>query len=228
MKNPLAQSLWPACLSALQLDRYLLGELSGAAAEEVRAHLDGCARCKAAASTMRPEPLPRLRLLRAPRPRWHRAAAAAAGLAAAASLVIVLRPAPGERPKGNGIALTMYVKHGSEVRRAGPGETVAPGDSVRFAATTPAAAYVAVLSIDPRGHGSVYYPLGPRAESVPAGADVPLPLGTRLDATVGEEKIVGLFCASPVELDPLRARLEQGGIEIPDGCQVTQWSFVKR
>jgi hypothetical protein len=39
---------------------------------------------------------------------------------------------------------------------------------------------------------------------------------------------VGLFCSSPVELEPLRARLEGGGELAPSDCQVTRWSFVKR
>jgi hypothetical protein len=154
------------------------------------------------------------------------AAAAAAGLAAAASVLLLLRPA--ERTKGPGFALGMYVQHGSEVRRAGPGEVVAPGDAVRFAVTTPAGGYVAVLSLDPKGRGSVYYPLGARAAPVAAGAEVLLPLGMRLDGTLGEERIMALFCTSAVELEPVRAALEGGNEHVPVGCQVARWSFVKR
>jgi hypothetical protein len=234
MSTRLADSLWPACLSALQLDRFLMGELPDAQAEQVRSHLEGCARCQKAVEGMRPEALPPLRLLppidlgRARKNRLRGAAAAALGLAAAAaSLLLVLRPA-GERIKGSGFALSMYVQHGDEVRRAGPGEVVAAGDAVRFAVTAPRESYVAVLSVDPKGRASVYFPLGARAQAVAAGADVPLPLGTRLDASVGEERIVGLSCSSPVELEPLRAHLQSGGLVVPDGCQVTRWSFVKR
>jgi hypothetical protein len=215
-----------------------MGEMDGAAAEQVRAHLTGCTRCSQALGAMRgarDEPLPPLRLVPAQpmdleRARRRRKSAAAAGLglaAAAASLLLFFRPVPGERAKGPGLALGMYVQHGGEVRRAGPDEVVAAGDAVRFAVTTPVKAYVAVLSLDPKGHASIYYPLGARAEPVPAGA-VSLPLGTKLDATVGEERIVGLFCSSPVELEPVRARLESGSAFVPDGCQVTRWSFVKR
>ena len=227
-----ADRLWAACLSALQLDRFLVGELDGAEAERVRAHLAGCVRCAGAVDqmrTLREERLPPLRVVPLPprRRRWRHATAAGLGIAVAASLVLVLRP-PGERVKGPGFALQMYVEHGGEVRRAGPGETVAPGDAVRFAVTAPAKAYVAVLSLDPRGHGSVYFPLGARAALVEAGAEVALPLGTRLDGTVGVERIVGLFCSSPVELEPLRVQLERGGASVPEGCQETRWSFVKR
>jgi hypothetical protein len=232
MSNPLAERFWPACLSALQLDRFRLGELSGAEEEEVRAHVAGCERCAEALRELSAEePLPPLRVvpLQPRRTRmWGRAVAAGAGVAAAASLLIVLRPQAGERSKGSAPELIMYVQHEGEVRRAGPGETVAAGDAVRFATSTPTASYVAVLSLDPQGHGSIYFPLGARAELLPAGHDVPLPLGTRLDATVGEERIVGLFCSAPVELEPVRASIERGGLHIPDGCQVTRWSFVKR
>lgn len=231
MSTLFAERLWPACLSALHLDRFVLGELDDAAAEEVRAHLKSCTRCSEAVESMRPrEPLPELRavpLRRRSRP--IRLIAAGAGLAAAASVLLVLRPSVmRERSKGSGFALGMYVQHGGEVRRAGSGEEVAPGDAVRFAVTAPADGYVAVLSLDAQGRASIYYPAGPRAAPVSAGSDLALPLGTRLDATVGEERIVGLFCASPVELEPLRAALERGGSAVPEGCQVTRWSFVKR
>ena len=57
---------------------------------------------------------------------------------------------------------------------------------------------------------------------------MPLPLGTRLDHTLGKERIVGVFCSFPIELEPLRIQLERGSDSAPQGCQVTRWSFVKR
>jgi putative zinc finger protein len=231
MSTLFAERLWPACFSALHLDRFALGELDPAAANEVRAHLTTCTRCSEAVESMRPrEPLPPLRVVPLrPRSRWIRVVAAGAGLAAAASVLFLLRPpGPGERSKGAGFALGMYVQHGGEVRRAGSGEEVAPGDAVRFTVTAPSDGYLAVLSLDPQGRGSIYYPAGPRAAKVSAGSDVALPLGTRLDASVGEEQIVGLFCAAAVDLEPLRAGLEKGATAVPEGCQVTRWTFVKR
>ena len=239
MNTSLAKRFWSACFSALQLDRFRLGELSGTAAEAVRAHVAGCAACAGALQELSlAEALPPLRALTSPslratpavvplrrKPRWALAAAAFAGLAAAASLLLVAGPT--ERLKGSAPLISMYVQHDGEARRAGPRETVAAGDAVRFAVSMPRAAYVAVLSVDPRGSGSVYFPLAARAELLPAGQDVALPVGTRLDATVGEERVVGLFCSAPVELEPLRQGLERGLDSIPEGCQVTRWSFVK-
>jgi hypothetical protein len=232
MTTSLADRTRVACFSALHFDRFLTGELDRAEAEHLREHMAECARCTAAvddlriASEERLPPLPVVPLAARSRVPM-RAAAALVGLAAAASLLLVVR-SPGTRLKGSGYMLGMYVDHRGEVRPAAPGEMVAPGDAVRFAVTAPMDVHVAVLSLDPKGHGSIYFPAGGRAELVRAGTDVPLPLGTRLDETVGEERILGLFCSSPIELEPLRLQLERGGPAIPDGCQVTRWNFVKR
>jgi hypothetical protein len=237
MNTLLANAAWPACLSALRLDRWMAGELGPAEAEDVRAHVDGCARCTSAVESIAGERdrarLPPLRTVAAPAPRASRLrgiAALAGGLAAAAGLLVLLRPdATADRAKGAGVGLAMYVLHGEAVRRTAPGEVVAPGDAVRFSVTTPEPAYVAVLSVDPAGRASIYFPAGPTAAPVPAGRDVALPLATRLDATVGEERVMGLFCDRPVELEPLRAGLEAGaGDAVPEGCKVTRWRFVKR
>jgi len=231
---------WNACLSALRLDRWMMGELDAADAESVGTHLSTCAACSAAVAGMRGVreevralPLPPALLGRPPlrRPVPRGAAVAGLGLALAASVLLMLRTeGAGERRKGAGVGLVMYVQHGDEVRRAAPGETVAPGDAVRFAVSTPAPAFVAVLSLDPAGRASVYFPQGPRAAEVPAGAEVPLPLGTRLDATVGEERLLGLFCTAPVELEPIRLALQQArdAAPLPTDCQGLRWSFVKR
>jgi hypothetical protein len=123
----------------------------------------------------------------------------------------------------------MWVRHGEAVRRAVPGEVVAAGDDVRFSVTTPRPAWVAVLSVDPAGRASIYFPEGPRAARIAPGADVPLPLATRLDATVGEERVLGLFCDGPIELEPVRAAIERSGdAAAPPGCEVTRWRFEKR
>jgi hypothetical protein len=229
---------WNACLSALRLDRWMMGELAAADSENVGTHVAACATCSAAVAGMRGVreevralPLPAALERPVRRRRIPAAALAGMGLALAASLFLVLRPPPvTERAKGAGLGLTMYVQHGGEVRRAEPGEYVAPGDAVRFAVSTPTPAFVAVISLDPTGKASVYFPQAPRAAQVPAGAEVPLPLGTRLDATTGQERLLGIFCASAVELEPIREALERGhdASSLPADCQGLRWSFVKR
>jgi len=229
---------WNACLSALRLDRWMMGELGAADSETVGTHVSTCAACSTAVAGMRGVreevralPLPAALGRPAPRRPMPVFTVAGVGLALAASLFLVLRtPPPVERSKGTGLGLTMYVQHGDEVRRAAPGESVSPGDAVRFAVSTPRPAFVAVLSLDPAGKASVYFPQAPRAAHVPAGSEVPLPLGTRLDATIGEEQLLGIFCASAVELEPIREALERGrgAASLPADCQGLRWSFVKR
>jgi hypothetical protein len=160
---------------------------------------------------------------------WAKSFSLVSGLAAAAAAILVLSPAPGERSKGSkAFSLGMYVQHGEEVRRAGPGDPVHPGDAVRFSLRAPADGFAAVLSRDPRGHASIYFPAGSRAAAVGAGSDTALPLSTRLDESVGTEQLLGLFCDRAVELEPIRAGLEQATPAIPEGCQTSQWSFEKR
>jgi hypothetical protein len=259
MTRPDAFPVWTACTSALRLDRWLAAELAPAEAREVSRHVAACPRCGAAAEALRvsrAEVLPPLRagssgaalpsdaedrpaaVTRAPARRWRVRvrvlAGAGAAAALAAGLVIALVTGPGPGPatalKGSGFGVVMYVQHAGEVRRAANGEAVAPGDAIRFAVSTPVPRYVAVLSLDPRGRASVYYPAGPRAEAVAPGVETALPAGTRLDESVGEERIWTLFCAAPIELEPVRGRLERRGDlgDPPDGCGVSGWRFVKR
>jgi hypothetical protein len=166
------------------------------------------------------------------RSRWAQSFSLVTGLAAAAAAILVLRPAPVERSKGTQtFSLGMYVQHGDDVRRAGPGDAVHPGDAVRFSIRAPSDGFAAVLSRDPQGHASIYFPAGSRAAAVGAGPDAALPLSTRLDDSLGNEQLLGIFCSSAVELEPIRRgleTLEPGSAAIPAGCQTAQWSFEKR
>src|SRR5262249_62347117 len=142
------------CPSALRLDRWMMGELGAADSENVGTPVSTCAACSAAVAGMRgvreevralplPEALGRpVRRRRLPAP-----ALAGVGLALAASLFLVLRAPPAtERVKGSGLGLTMYVQHGGEVRRAQPGQHVAPGAAGPFAVSPPPPAFAPLLT----------------------------------------------------------------------------------
>src|SRR5262249_22024847 len=51
--NTLTLPPWTACLSALRLDRWMMGELEAADAESIRAHVTACAGCSTALAGMR-------------------------------------------------------------------------------------------------------------------------------------------------------------------------------
>jgi Putative zinc-finger len=227
---------WRACTSAYRLDCWRLGELSGEEAAEVQSHLDGCARCReavealaAAEADFRAAPTP-LRLVPPAPARRARWLVPAATLALAAGAVVALRPEGGLRTKGSAVSVGMHVQHGGEVRRAGPGEVLAPGDTVRFTYSASEPGYLAILSVDGAGVASVYYPEGPETVPVEAAHDAALPLGTRLDGVLGEERVVGLFCAQPRNLEPVRQALQAAAPGLPDvpGCRLATFGFTKR
>jgi hypothetical protein len=242
----------PDCLSDLRIDRLLAGDLDGRESERARAHAAGCAACSArvcAFEAARAAPAPDLETIRriaaavpapspAPRSRWRAlwpslALAAAAGTAA---LIVAVRPvprgateaAPGAAPgdatriKG-GARLGFFVKHGDAVRRGGPGEPVVAGDLVRFVVSTPRPAHLAIVGLDARGVGSVYFPAPGAADTVAAGTDVELPRATRLDDTLGPETVAAFFCERPVDLAAVRADPRSA----PPGCTVDRLDWVK-
>lgn len=234
MSASLANAAWSACHSALRLDRWMAGELPPAEAGLLAAHVAGCARCREAVASLEAARdravLPPLRTARVPR---RRAPWTALGAGALATAVAVLLVRPGregdDRPSGSAPFLSMFVRHGAELRRAGPGEVVVAGDDVRFAVTLRREAWVAVLALDPAGRARVCFPGGGRAEAIGPGTDVALPLATPPDVTPGDTRIFGLFCEGPLELEPVRARLSAlASGPPPPGCQVTRWSFEKR
>ncbi|MGO9764588.1 MAG: zf-HC2 domain-containing protein [Myxococcaceae bacterium] len=232
MNALLEDARWQACLSAYRLDRWRLGELPAEEATEVQAHLLGCTQCRAAQELLaagQSEYLALAAPLRRP-PRAGRAVAWGVGAAAlAATCLVVLQPG-GVRSKGAPTSLGMYVQHQQRVRRALPGETVAPGDVVRFVYSSQQPRYVAVLSLDGAGVASVYFPDGPETVRVEPAEDAPLPLGTRLDGVLGQETVVALFCERPRTLEPVRQALQAAAPALPQlpGCALATFHFRKQ
>jgi len=232
MNALLEDARWQACLSAYRLDRFRLQELPAEDTAEVQAHLSACAQCRAAQAELAAAE-DDFRALAAPlrrRPRAGRAVAfSVAAVALAATCLLALNPG-GVRSKGAPNAVGMYVQHGQAVRRALPGETVLPGDVVRFVYSSREPCSLAILSLDGAGVASVYFPDGPETVAVPAAEDAPLPLGTRLDGVLGEEQVVALFCASPHALEPVRQALQAAHGAPPEvpGCSLTTFHFTKR
>jgi anti-sigma factor RsiW len=230
----LEDARWPACLSAFRLDRFRLGELSPTEAAQVQAHLEACALCRAAAEVLasaeaefRASATP----LRAPQRGGRRALGWGAGaVAVAAACVLAFQPGSSLRSKGPPASVGMYVQHGPDVRRALPGEAVAPGDSVRFVYSSREPSYLAILSLDGAGVATVYFPEGPEMVAIPAAQEALLPLATQLDAVLGDETVLALFCPSPRALKPVREALQASGKALPEvpGCRLATFRFTKR
>ena len=253
MNSVLTRSRPGGCVSDLRFDRLLADELDADAARAVRDHLASCAHCAArfaaieaarAAFTATALPLQaRVVDLRTRRrnPIWR--ASTAGALAAAAALVVWSRAqAPAIDPPNDGAnvvssgirtkgaaRLGLYVERRGTVIRAQEGDTVHPEDRIQFTVTSAEGGFVAVIGVDGAKAATVYYPSGPRAEAFGPGADVALSTSTRLDATLGPEIDYGLFCATPIDLEPVRlafaARPEDP--PIPAGCRVDRVRLVK-
>lgn len=216
-----------ACLSDLKLDEIVAGDSAR------DPHLDSCARCaareaerRAAQMAFRDGASP----LYAPRParRWV-PLAASGGIAVAALAVVVVvtrRPAadePGTRTKGasHASASVMIASGGHAVPLRGQANA---GDTLAYLVTTTEPSYVAVLSRDPTGTMSTYFPKTELAEAVPVGREVELPLATRLDATPGHEQLVIAVCPNPVAIAELIAAFDG---DPPGGCTFERTSFDK-
>ena len=228
MTSPASSPRAPGCVSDLELDELLAGDLAEQPREAVlRAHVDGCARCRArlaAFSAVEPPPaatmLPRVvRAAATPRrvTRWRLAAALMTLGAAAALFAVRLRPrgepgaGPEERTKGS-LALVVFVKRPSGVVDiVTGGGTLHPGDEMRFGLAAARPGYAVVLGLDAAPSVTLYAPYA--AAGAPAQAirlDHPgtttLPGSIVADATAGAERVVAVVCEAAPPLEALRAR----------------------
>lgn len=236
----------PDCVSDLTLDALAAGELSDAESRACAAHLETCSTCSARRAALdadrarRGASLPALSTLLAgqrgngvtpiARARRRRPILAwsgpAFGLAlAAAALVFWVRPASdddrgGVRTKGAD-TFGFYVKRGAEVWRGAEGEVVRRGDALQFTFTLAEPRYVAVLALDGAKKASAYWPADGRMRLLGAGTDVLGNESAVLDGSSGQERLVGLFCASPVDVAPILGRLATvGSVDpLPPACQ---------
>jgi hypothetical protein len=152
-------------------------------------------------------------------------------VAAAVTLVVLVPTEDPYRTKG-GVALALHRKHGEGSARVTPGETLSPGDSVRFEVRTEGTSgYVAVVGRDAAGVVTVYYPYDGSA-AVPHDAREPLlPDAIELGEGDGEEVVYALFSAKPFSLDWAVAALKEGRDltrAAPGGVSVGRTSFVVR
>lgn len=159
----------------------------------------------------------------------------AAGLAVAlaAAFILVpwaLSPCCGEtvQVKGRGSRrMRFFVQDGvaGTVREGAFGETVHPGDRIRFAFDPGALGdrRVAILSRDAAGKASVYFPDGAQqiATPPPSSAGGLVASSVQLDDTLGPETLYALYCAGAVALGPLQAALTGGAHPVwPTSCEV--------
>jgi len=226
-------AIGPDCLSELEIDEWLAGELSAAEVQRCALHVERCSDClqrKRAiegANAQFYAQSPTFGALRdhvasrapAARPtrrtsRWRGATAPLALACAGLAALLLWRPgaeleAPDETRTKGGPRLGYFVKRGDAVVRGDEGVTVRPGDSLRFVYSAERASYFALVSVDARG-ASVYYPATARAVALPAGQDLALEFSVELDDAPGAERVIGVFCSQAFEIEPARSALAAG------------------
>jgi len=221
------------CVSDLELDRLVGGELGSTEERELLGHATGCESCRARLEAIRadqrsfaekqaPLVLPR----RTGGRRRAMMLGAASTLAAAACLILLfgrmaVSPEPVTLPTKGGKALQFYVLRHGEVSAGNEQMSLHPGDAVEFVFSSQMPGYLAILSLDGAGRASVYFPAGAdRAAPFPEGFAQPVPVSTILDDTLGTERIYALQCDSAIVLEPIRAALAAGADGPPPipGC----------
>jgi hypothetical protein len=223
-----------ACVSELELDEWLAGELSASEQQRCAKHLQNCSACTARKQAI--EQANRAYLARAPdfkalsaltgaelfehKPRPVRARSnlrwlGAPLLAACAALAFVaLRPATplstGEVTRSKGAPrLGYFIKRGDKITRGEGVASVQPGDALRFVYSADREYYLAIFSADAHGVG-VYFPSAAQAERVVAGQDVALDFSVELDETLGRERVTALFCPEAFNVEQVQSALSSG------------------
>jgi hypothetical protein len=107
---------------------------------------------------------------------------------------------------------------------------VAPRDTIRFEVKGAAGGFVAILSRDPQGAISVYYPFGGSTAEPFDAAQSLLPHAIELDDTLGHEDLYVLHSTKPFDVGWAVQALGAGRPlkeAAPAGISVGHASFVK-
>jgi hypothetical protein len=245
MPSELRRSLPDTCLSDLAFDELHAGELGVTSARRAEEHVAACARCRDRRQVLLTAQRDFLEqypaapdLARRSRPRrggrTYAVLVASLALAAAVALVVRTRHEPEgaraeleTRSKG-GARLSFHVKRRDRIFEGADGERVKAGDQLRFRVANASQRHVAVFSRDGSGAATVYYPPQSRSRALGPASETALDAAVQLDATPGEETLVGVFCDSEFELEPLRVALEHtGAVPTMPGCTIDELRIFK-
>jgi len=140
-------------------------------------------------------------------------------LVAVAALLLVVLPMSlespvepgGNRIKGGGVGLSMFVKAAEGVRPGKDGEHLSDGDQIQFRYAAGGHGFLTVVSIDRQGAISSLYPEQPgQSISVqPKGSHV-LQGSIILDDSVGPERIYAVFSSQPISFAVIEAAARSG------------------
>lgn len=214
----------------------------------VDAHLAGCDACAATLAAAEDADrafaiAPPTALLRAapaapapPRRRTRTLTLWLAPLAAAAIALLILAPwrdAPDvTRLRGGPFDLEVWVHDGAEARQVATGDTVRPGDRIGFRVKARRPGHLLVVGVDAQGHVYICYPQEAAASAPIPVTPTPIELdqAMRFDAVAGRERLVALFCDTPIALDEVAETLrrEAGTLTMADALPRLRGDCVQR
>jgi hypothetical protein len=244
----------PQCHTDFVLDQLISGDLAPAVEERARVHIASCTRCSERLREFENVRPPGYRALPALDPSARTRPRTPAWLGAAATLLVLLgfglhfafergagpeQTEPASTRAKGALALSVVVKRrAGEIGALAPGDTVFPGDTLRFELGTAEPGFVAVLGLDAAGAVTPYAPAAGAMLELASGAKQALPGAIVADATLGPERIVAFSCSEPRALPELvtlaRERLREAGNRparadvLAPGCAQTYFDFEKR
>lgn len=199
--NELQTPVSAACLTEFQLDKYVAGELVGAAHAQATHHLEGCHTCQVTLASLktaqsefalRPAALPfasaKRRSAWSPTRRWQIAGGATA-LAAAMALYVgrrgggelgreaVIAPETTKVRAKGAARVDAFIKGASGTRRARSGDVVAAGDVLQFVWSSERPGFAALFGRDGTQRLAQYAPAEDAATPTRADGMLAMPAG---------------------------------------------------
>ena len=152
--------------------------------------------------------------------RWVFTGGALAAAAAAILLIVRRDDKPVEDDigiKGGDVALIIH----TEGRQLASGDTVQPGERIRFEVNAGRRGYVAIVGIDGAGAQTIYFPFkGTQPAAIDPKIDRILPGAVKLDATPGDETFYALYSEQPFMLDAALPAVRGGAL--PSGVVLAE------
>jgi hypothetical protein len=152
-------------------------------------------------------------------------------LAAAAAVVLVVIRRGSDDPahrddddlqvKGDAVSLVIHRATGNSSQPLSSGDTVVPGDRIRFEVGVLKAGQLALIGIDGSGSATLYWPENAAGSTTFDPKDRLLPLAIQLDATPGDEHFYALYSAKQFALADVMPALV-GRAELPAGISMAE------
>lgn len=227
-------------LTSLDLDGLHLGLTSAEERARLQAHVESCGSCARLrsehdASVLRFRSGVFDRTIRQVKRRSsgrRRRVELVVGLAAAAALVLLVRGGGDHgqvvttasllATKGEG-SLQVFARRGQQVFAVKDGETLSPGDAIRFFLGPSGKGQVIIGSVDGAGIATIYFPYGGRGSAAIApDKRFEVPGSIVLDHAPGPERIFAVFSPAPMESEPVRQALSSLGARGTSAIRRTQ------